>query len=512
MINKGNHTQKFCLSDFLYNRRSQIIHEWVKRLKTEVGEQYAKRPVEELFGTVSEAFDANYQMIVYDDYTHIHSFINKITKMRLESGFLLSQVQMAFELFRNIVIPLLVKETTIDSFYESILKINQCLTYTIHRFSDLFQSMHEKAILDHNQKLEEQVISRTAQLQESERKYKTLVEEINDGYFVIQDEIIVFVNNAFCRMHGYHKDEVIGKKFYEFVCPESRPKVIDIYTEGLKKGRKTRTFEYQRLTKDGQCFPTEILAKNTRYENKISSIGICRDITQRVKMEQRIRESERMAYIGQITMSLSHEIRNPLSAVKMNLQILQKNEQILGNDRRRIDISIREVNRLEQILLELLDFAKPIQIKFQPHQINDILSSSIELLEIKIKEAALTVKADLYQNLPEMLLDSEKIEQAFINLLLNAIEASPKGGTIHITTGYYKKDRSMIEITIADEGKGISDKNLPNIFQPFFTTKSRGTGLGLGIVKRIVEAHHGSIEADNLNSGGAVFRMRLPIR
>lgn len=144
---------------------------------------------------------------------------------------------------------------------------------------------------------------------------------------------MVFANPAFCQMHGYALSEVIGEKFYTFIDMQSRPKVIQMYQKSVaKKSAPPRTFEYLRLTKDGKSYPTEILAKITYYENKLSSIGICRDITQRVKLEHKIRESERMAYIGQVTTSLSREIRNPLSSVQMNLQILKKHPQLKGPD------------------------------------------------------------------------------------------------------------------------------------------------------------------------------------
>lgn len=500
----------FSIATFFQHRRSEIIGEWVNRLKTEAGEQYAVRQRQELYETVTEAFDAEYNVLVNDDFNYINKFINKITKMRLEAGFLLSDVQKAFELFRSIVIPLLAKETTLEEFLASITRLNQCLNYTIHRFSDHFQSIHEKEILEHNRLLEEEVKTRTAELKESESKYKTLVEEINDGYFVVQNEVIAFANQAFCRMHGYCLEEVIGKKFHVFVDSRSRKNVIKIYDKGLSEKTPPRTFEYLRLTKTGKRYPTEILAKNTHYDNKLSSIGICRDITKRVKMEQKVRETERMAYIGQITTSLSHEIRNPLSAVKMNLQILKKNPQIQGNDQRRIDISVREVKRLEGILEELLDFAKPIQLKYGQHQINSLLAFSIELLEMKFKEEAITVITDFESKLPLIVADGEKLGQAFINILLNALEASTQGSTIEISSTIDSTSREGVKVIIADEGYGISEEQFPEIFKPFYTTKSKGTGLGLSNASRIIEAHRGRIDVENREPGGAVFKVFLP--
>jgi len=501
----------FSLSDFRDRYRARIIREWVECLKTQGGEQYSRRPRKELYGTVTGAFEANFHLLLHDDYGPINRFIDKITRLRLASGFLLSDVQKAFELFRSISIPLLAEHCSPDEFVEHVVNVNRCLAYTTHRFSDHFQRMHEEKIIEHNRLLEDEVKVRTAELRESQRKYRTLVEEITDGYFVVQKEVIVFANQAFCQMHGYELDEVISKKFSIFVAQEDRGKVLSIYRKSL--GRKTvpRTFEYLRLKKDETTLPTEILAKTTQYENRLSTIGICRDITQRKQMEQRVRESERMAYIGQVTTSLSHEIRNPLSAVKMNLQILKNHPELRGNDSRRIDISVREVMRLERILDQLLDFAKPLQMAFAPVDINHLVISCGELLEMKIKDAQIEMVTDLDPAVPRIQADGERLSQALINLMLNAIEASPVESQIRLKTQLLRNGGSpQALITVEDEGRGISEGDRKEIFKPFFTTKSKGTGLGLANIKRIVEAHGGKVEVRSLPSKGAFFTIALP--
>ncbi len=426
----------FCLSTFFKANRDEIICRWVELLKTDVGPQYAARPRRELLGTVSKAYDAEVDVIISNDYEKINGFITEITKMRLEAGFRLSDVQKAFELFRRLVIDLLIQETALSEFSDSVVRMNDCLNYTIHRFSDYFQAMHEQKILDHNRLLEAEIRERTAELVESELNYKTLVEEINDGYFVVQNKVIVFANQAFCNMHGYGLQEVLGGTFSDFVAPGDREKIVGIYKKGLEERASPRTIEYLRLTKRKETYPTEIQSKVAQYDNSISRIGICRDITNRVRLEKKMRESERMAYIGQIATSLSHEIRNPLSAIKMNLQILKKNPQIMGNDQRRIDISAKEVNRLERILEEVLDFAKPLQIKTGLIEINAVVSASLELLDMKFAEAGINIVTDLDPKLPPIQADGEKLGQALINILLNALEASSYGSKVEIQTAF----------------------------------------------------------------------------
>ena len=409
----------------------------------------------ELMGTVSKAYDAEVDVILRDDYQRINAFITEITKMRLEAGFLLSDVQKAFELFRRLVIDLLIKETALADFADAVVRMNDCLNYTIHRFSDHFQAMHEKKILEHNRLLEAEIQARTAELVESELNYKTLVEEINDGYFVVQNKVIVFANQAFCNMHGYGLKEVLGGHFSEFVAPGDREKIVGVFKKGLEERTSPRTFEYLRLTKKKETYPTEIQSKVAQYDNRISRIGICRDITNRVRLERKMRESERMATIGQITTSLSHEIRNPLSAIKMNLQILKKNPQIMGNDQRRIDISAKEVNRLEGILEEVLDFAKPLQIKPGRVEINAIVAG---VTRTAGDEVCRSGHKHRYRSRFEPSDHSGrrgKAGQALINILLNALEASSYGSKVEIQTTFGSGNGGEVEILLADEGHGI---------------------------------------------------------
>ena len=150
------------------------------------------------------------------------------------------------------------------------------------------------------------------------------------------------------------------------------------------------------------------------------------------------------------------------------------------------------MNRLEHILEEVLDFAKPLQIKTGPVEINAIVAASLDLLDMKFAEAGMDIVTDLDSALPTILADGEKIGQAFINILLNALEASSYGSKVEIQTTAVSGKGGRVEIIIADEGHGISRQHASDIFKPFFTTKSSGTGLGLSNARRIIEATGGT--------------------
>ncbi len=201
------------LATILTVHREPIIDEWVRRLQTEVSPRYSERPLEELLLTVSRVCDANFAVILRDDYSLIDAHIKWITRLRLEGGFSLSDVQNAYDLYRKVLVPILVKELDQRALLQALQRMDTCLLYTIKKFSNYFQSLHEKEIREHAGNLEREVEKRTRELSESEGKYRVLVEEINDGYFVNQRGLIVFANQAFCDLHGYSPPEMFGRPY-----------------------------------------------------------------------------------------------------------------------------------------------------------------------------------------------------------------------------------------------------------------------------------------------------------
>lgn len=507
----------FSWDTFLSRHRDRILYEWQNRLHNRVSARYASRPIEELAQTTSDACDAFSRVLADNDYTLINRFISEITRIRLEAGFPLADVQKAFELFREIVIPILVAESSGTMLCRNIEAVNQGLAYTIHRFSSHFQKMHETYLKDYARRLEKDVAARTAELKDSEQQYRRLVEEIQDGYLVLSREKIEYVNPAFCRLHGVTPDQALQQPFLSFVAEKNRDRVEQIITgETTDSDGKTiepEAFEYLRKTRDGTCLPTEINFKPSWFKGRAHHLCIVRDITRRVEMEKKSRKMERMAYIGHLTASLSHEIRNPLSSVKMNLQILGKNRAFTGNDKRRLAISEREIHRLETILQQLLDFAKPMALDLAETDLNQVIERCTELLEVKLTQQHTTCTIRTDSSLPPLMADRSKLEQLVINLLLNALDSVAEGGTIVVTTAFRHLDTgSFAVIRVQDDGKGISGEALPYIFEPFFTTKTIGTGLGLANVKQIATAHQGRVEVMDIKPRGTAFEILLPMQ
>jgi PAS domain S-box-containing protein len=221
------------LVEILKRFHEQIVDEWIHRLHTGVSERYRGRPAVELFRTVSRANEANFAVLIHNDSSKINDHIRWITNLRLKGGFSLSEVQSAYELYRTVLLPILPNELDENGLHGALRHMHYCLFYTITKFGNYFRSLHEKHLRNYAQNLEGEVEKRTNELAESESKYRVLVEEINDGYFVNQNGRIVFANQAYCDLHGCSSKEMLGKPYTDFIAPKSLPMVRRLYEKRM---------------------------------------------------------------------------------------------------------------------------------------------------------------------------------------------------------------------------------------------------------------------------------------
>ena len=459
---------------WLKANRVIIKERWVQGLQ-ELSSRYRARPLSELNHTVRGAFAANRHALSNGDLSKINLFISYITRKRLQTAFELTEVQEAFELFRTIVVDLLLAPDAPPLLGPALPSLNALLSHTIHGFSRHFQNIHHQALGRQARELELQVELRTAELQEERMRYKTLVEAIDDGFFVVRKGKITFANPAFCRMHGQEPRQVLGKPFMQFVAPASRPAVRAAYREVLKGRHFSSGLEYSRLGCPPERAATEIKADLVDLGQGPEAIGICRDISHRLALEAESREHARLAYLVELTASLSHELRNPLSAIKVNMQILGRKLELDGYDQRRLEITQREITRLEEILRRLLDTARPFGQEMVEVDLADLARTCLELLDYRLAEKGIRLRQRHQPDLPGVVGDLAGLEQAFKNLLLNAWEAVDQGGRISVWTKLVSKgEKDFLELGVRDNGPGVPPEDINRLFTPFPQPKKPG--------------------------------------
>jgi signal transduction histidine kinase len=228
---------------------------------------------------------------------------------------------------------------------------------------------------------------------------------------------------------------------------------------------------------------------------------------ERLKLEKQLRRAEHLSSIGEMVAGISHEIRNPLGIIRSSGELLKKKISALDPSNSIPDIIVEEAVRLDSIISDFLDFAKPRQPNLSPCRIEDIIEKNITFLAPQLEEKRCSVEKKQDDVLPEVMADANMLYQAFLNILINGMQSMPSGGKISIRIS---AGNQGVNVVFEDEGSGIPEDILKKIWDPFFSTKDKGTGLGLGIVKNIIEAHNGTIQITNReNSGSRVF-MTIP--
>jgi two-component system, NtrC family, sensor histidine kinase HydH len=228
-----------------------------------------------------------------------------------------------------------------------------------------------------------------------------------------------------------------------------------------------------------------------------------------IRIEEQLRRAERLSALGELSAILAHEIRNPLASIRGTAEILMEDQTTAASRGEFLDILVKESDRLNRVVEDFLKMARPEPTSKNPCDINEELRNMVTLLSAQARQSKVILELKPSE-LPPLLGDGEKLRQAFMNIILNAIQASPPGGRVTISTSE-DREHGRIEIHFADNGPGISEKASREIFEPFFTTKGSGTGLGLPITKKIVEGHGGSIKVQSEPGHGATFRVMLPV-
>jgi signal transduction histidine kinase len=248
---------------------------------------------------------------------------------------------------------------------------------------------------------------------------------------------------------------------------------------------------------------SNLVTSSGREAGKVLTIE---DLSIKRKLEELLRRSDRLSYLGMFTTGIAHELRNPLASIKGYAQLLLEKELSPAGDKY-TQIIVRETDRLDNLLSQLLTFARPSSPQMSTKDMREILEPMLEMLEEKASKQKVTIRRHIDVTSP-VLVDEQKIQQVFWNILLNGLQAMPQGGELEVTL---KETSGEVVTSIRDSGPGIPTEQQTQVFDPFFTTKERGSGLGLAISLRIVETLGGRIDFESESGRGTTFWIRLPV-
>jgi two-component system sensor histidine kinase HydH len=262
---------------------------------------------------------------------------------------------------------------------------------------------------------------------------------------------------------------------------------------------------------DGKMVPLEIGASSLKDENDVflGNVLLFKDLTEVRALRREVVRSQRLASVGRLAAGVAHEIRNPLSSIKGFATYFKERYPDRPEDQQTADIMIQEVDRLNRVVGQLLEFARPVSIKPKPVSLQTLLDESIKLIKDQAAEKGISIQTQNNTRMAAVRIDPDRINQVLLNLYLNAIDSMENGGQLKVEiTG--DRHRRNVAIQVSDTGRGIRRENLSKIFEPYFTTKSTGTGLGLAIAHNIVEAMGGKITVESDTETGTTFTIALP--
>ncbi|MGZ9816362.1 PAS domain S-box protein [Peribacillus simplex] len=342
------------------------------------------------------------------------------------------------------------------------------------------------------------------ELRDSEKKFRKIFEGTLDGLILWNHEGFTDINEAGQKILEISKRKLLSLSVKGFIekIPENAP-VLNAHIENVYKHEVYSsiipiTFE------DGRVKHIEFLTRKNLYSNL--NLSIFRDVSKNLEMQEQIRKSDTLNVVGELAAGIAHEIRNPMTALKGFIQLLE--DGVKGEFSTYFHVITSEIKRIETIITEFLVLAKPQALKIFKQDVHTILRETLELLAAQALLENIQFETDFEEDEFKVLCEANQLKQVFINLIKNALEVMPDGGSVHIKTSRFSEKYVCISIT--DQGMGISTEMLKKLGEPFYTTKDRGTGLGLMVSYKIIEEHNGYIEVESEVGKGTSFHIYLP--
>jgi signal transduction histidine kinase len=362
---------------------------------------------------------------------------------------------------------------------------------------------------------------------------ETVFNAIQEGIIVTDSNgRITYLNDAACGLFGLEAADAIGKQLgerirgldwesltksrgpvshdIEIFYPQNR--FINFYVVPLMIERREAVAGVADSGQPAAASGERAASPTATDAEEVGHVMILRDITQSRRTAQQAIESERLNALTLLAAGVAHEIGNPLNSLHIHLQLMQRTVQKLhdgakGELQQSIDVARSEVDRLDSIVTQFLRAIRPSRPQLRPENLNTIIEEAVRFFAPEIQDRDIVVEQELRSDLPLLQLDRDQMKQAFYNVIKNSVEAMKRHGTLRIRTDV---DDTHVVIRFADTGGGMSAENLSRVFEPYFTTKPSGTGVGLLIVRRIVREHGGELSIESGQDKGLTLTIRLP--
>jgi PAS domain S-box-containing protein len=351
--------------------------------------------------------------------------------------------------------------------------------------------------------MEELLISAAAEID----RLETVLDSLNEGVLVCDAQHRLVMVNKFAERFLPQTREHENDKLWTQIWDDE---VRAFLEQTLVAGDRVEEREFDVEFKNKQRLLSISVLPLVHDHHVSGSLIYVEDITEKRGKEARLRRAENLASLTTLAAGVAHEIKNPLGSLSIHIQLIQK--AVAGNQLSALDKYIavvnEEIDRLNRIVVDFLFAVRPMDMEMREGNINALIAELVEFVRYELDEARINCVMELGENMPLIDFDERFMKQALLNLIKNAIAAMNDGGTLTITTGF---NDTEIQISVKDTGVGISEENLPKIFEPYFTTKPTGTGLGLTLVFKIVREHRGDLNVKSREGEGADFIITLPI-
>ncbi len=347
-------------------------------------------------------------------------------------------------------------------------------------------------------------------IEESEQRYATLVEQSRDGVAILVDGKVRFANRRLLAMAGFENLEQLASNGLAFLPVELRA-LVDAAALGPTE-LAAGSVPARLATAGGQEMEVEVDLVPGTYEGQQAVFLYLRDVSEKKRMERHLQRVDKLTSLGQLSSGIAHEIRTPLGSIQLNLDHLLQCTALTAEQRRVLESSMEAVNRISSIVQRTLDFARPAEPSFEPTALGQVVDNVLKMMATSLRRANVTVVQEWEKDLPLVQADRSQLSQVFVNIVLNAVQAMPRGGRLRIW-GMPRKvgNNLVVEVGFEDSGVGIAPENLRRVFDPFFTTKYEGVGLGLSVVHRIVESHRATIDIASTPGKGTTVYIHFPV-